>query len=1173
MKKAVGRIARLSLLASLTALSSIAAHGQSHQGLGGIGGQGPGSFGPFNGEFPAGGDGLFKPMPEDNTLPGPAITAETPWTLQGWVQFDSAIPGMTLLGGLPSEDGKSPARFLALKDGKPALVLGARTISGGRSLKPGAWHFLAASFSEGTARLYVDGTEVAKASASSPAAMPLLSLAPRPSRQVPFATSQTTAFTGRLYGFTNLPRGVAAADIKALAGPQPVTALTNFESGAPTWPVQVRQQYGQIRPQDPWTLPKQQGDFTKPVAKPLVESPPLRPDGPGQWVLGAWRLAEAPKVSTPGALLSRTGFDTGTWYAATVPGTVLTTLVDRGVYPDPDYGLNNLAIPESLNKQDYWYRTEFEVPADQAGKRLQIMLKGVNYQAEVWLNGTRLGTMKGAFIRGRFDVTGIALPGQRNALAIKVSPPPHPGLPHEESLTSGVGENGGMQALDGPTFIASEGWDWIPSVRDRNTGLWQDVKLIATGDLRLGDAQIVTALPDADNGRALIDIHVPVENLSAQPLQATVTASFDDVTVSKTVTVQPGTSMVSLTPAEFPQLTVRNPKLWWPNGYGEPTLHQMKVAVALNGTPSDTRDIRFGIRQVTYELSLMDQAGQLRRMEVDLTEAKARGERLIDGSHEGIRKVPDGWAVSLRPGAENSPALTPVDPAGLSPHLVIRVNGVRIAAKGGNWGTEDWRKRIDKKRLEPYFRLHRDAHVNIIRNWVGQNTEEEFFELADEYGLMVLNDFWASTQDYQLEPQDVPLFMANAADTVRRYRNHPSIVLWFGRNEGVPQPILNEALEELIANEDGTRHYMGSSNRVNLAGSGPYNYREPESYFTDHAQGFSVELGTPSFPTLEAFKAAIPASEQWPISDSWAYHDWHQGGNGDVKSFMEAMKVKFGPATSLEDFERKAQMLNYEGYRAIFEGMNAGLWTKHSGRMLWMTQPAWPSTMWQILSHDYDTHGAFYGMKKAAEPVHVQMNLPDHGVSVINNTRAALSSLTVTAKLWTLNNQPLETKTQALDAGAGTVATPFNLDLAPHLRAQEVVLVTLDLTDKAGQSLSHNFYWVARDAASQQKLNGLPASAVQISGTGQKVGGEVKLRLQLTNSTSVPALLTKLTPMKPDGSRILPAYISDNYLSLMAGESRVVEVTYPADAAPTAPVIGLRGWNLEPTQVTVTVAP
>ena len=113
------------------------------------------------------------------------------------------------------------------------------------------------------------------------------------------------------------------------------------------------------------------------------------------WRLAKWRLVEAPKTAAGGAEISKAGFDARGWYPATVPGTVLTTLVDRGVYPDPAYGLNNMAIPESLARQDYWYRTEFEAPAELDGKRQLITFKGINYRAEVWLNGERIGGDRG----------------------------------------------------------------------------------------------------------------------------------------------------------------------------------------------------------------------------------------------------------------------------------------------------------------------------------------------------------------------------------------------------------------------------------------------------------------------------------------------------------------------------------------------------------------------------------------------------------------------------------------------------------------------------------------------------------------------------------------------------------------------------------------------------------
>ncbi len=253
---------------------------------------------------------------------------------------------------------------------------------------------------------------------------------------------------------------------------------------------------------------------------------------------------------------------------------------------------------------------------------------------------------------------------------------------------------------------------------------------------------------------------------------------------------------------------------------------------------------------------------------------------------------------------------------------------------------DDLLKRVSRERLEPYFRLHHDANLNIIRNWVGQNTEDVFYDLADEYGLLIWNDFWETTQNYNIEAEDPALFLANARDAILRYRDHPSIAVWCGRNEGVPQPIINRGLDDLVNSLDGTRYYSPSSNQIDLQNSGPYSYRDPKLYFTSLNHGFSVETGTPSMSTLESFRSTVPKADQWPIDDVWAYHDWHQSGNGDVATFMAEIQTEFGAPTSLEDFERKAQMLNYVDHRAIFEGMNAHLWTPNSGRMLWMTQPA-----------------------------------------------------------------------------------------------------------------------------------------------------------------------------------------------------------------------------------------
>jgi hypothetical protein len=1139
----------------------------------------PPFYGPFNAVFLPDGDGLKKPLVKTDSV----LRADSPWSLYGWVKPAEALKTTSLIAGFgdPTEEF---SRYLALDGAHVILWIGKDNgLSGSAALAPGKWHFLAATFNGEEFRLYSDGSQVASGKLDLGSVSPVLLMAP------PSSPSQNWRhFGGSIASLTLVRRALSGDEVKQLSQTPTDFSSIEFEEGSKPWPVQTRAQAGYRAPQDPATMPRSKAPFSAPVAKTPTAQEILQPTGENQWTLAAgWHMIPAPKINADGSAISLTTFNAKDWMSATVPGTVLTTMVDRGVYPDPDYGLNNLAIPESLNKQDYWYRIEFHAPKAVAGRRLTLTFEGINYEARVWLNGQQLGSITGAFIRGAFDVSGIVKPDVANVLAVRVSPPPHPGIPQEQSVKGGPGENGGIMCLDGPTFLATEGWDWIPAVRDRDTGIWQPVILTATSAVKIGDPQVVTSLPLPDTTHADIEITVPLENVSNSQVSGTLKASFGDTVVTREVTLVPGKTSVKLAPSEFAQLKVQHPRLWWPNGYGKPDLYALHLTFSDGNSESDSKQLRFGIREVTYELSLLDGAGHLRRLEYSPTTARLKPEPVVDVRHEGMREIPaadpfppsfppewrDGWkswVASLAPGGELSPSVKMLDDTKTSPYLVIKVNGVRIAARGGNWGMDDSRKRVSREHLEPFFRLHRDANLNMIRNWVGQSTEQTFYDLADEYGLMVWNDFWESTQNYNVEAQDPALFLENARDTILRFRNHPSIVVWCGRNEGVPQPVINEGLINLIDSLDGTRYYFPSSNQVNLQNSGPYKYMDPSLYYTALNHGFSVETGTPSFSTLESFRAWIPKEDQWPIGDAWAYHDWHQSGNGDMAPFMAQMQAEFGAPASLEDFERKAQMLDYVDHRAIFEGMNAHLWAPNSGRLLWMTQPAWPSNTWQILNADYDTQSSFYAVKKACEPLHVQLDLSNYNVAIGNTTNNPQSALLLSASVYSLENKLLLHKEEKRDAAADALTDGFKLDLAPLLASETIVFVNLELRNSSGEVLSRNFYWLGADNASYRRLNRLPAASLSVEAKSTRAGDNIRVRVELRNTGPTASLATKLTLLNAaDGSRILPAYYSDNYLSLLPGESREIEIEYPAKSASGPAQVSLRGWNLAKQMVPV----
>ena len=1115
----------------------------------------PGTAGPYDITVLQGGIGMTRTLPADT----PILSAGAPWSITSWVKIDVPQSGPVVLAAIGTGELN-----LSLESGRLTLQVGKSAAQARDALPGGRWQSIAATYDGATARLYVGGIECANAALATSQSAPLLLLAP-----VFGYPADVQHFGGSLAEFQLHRAALSAEAIGALAENPPAFDLVSFTPIGVGWPVQVKAWIGLTVPQDPWTLPHGRASPSAPVGTAPANAPAFAQLSDRSWRLGPWRLRPAPQVDVDGAAISAPAFADSQWYAATVPGTVLTTLIDRGVYPDPDYGLNNMAIPESLARQNYWYRTQFLAPEELTGKRLTLVFGGINYAAEVWLNGDRLGDVRGAFIRGVFDVTRQLLPGRTNALAVLIHPPPHPGVPSEESIAFGPGENGGSMAIDGPTFIDTEGWDWIPGIRDRDTGIWQDVRLEASGAVRILDANVITQLPLPRIDEAALTLVVPLDNAAATAREITLDAAFDGITLHKRLTLPPGQSEIRLEPAEFPQLHVSHPRLWWPNGYGDPALHTLELAVRdENERVSATKSLRFGIRQLTYELSLFDHEGRLRRVEIDPTLASLRGERLVDVRHAAIKRVVNGWAESLTPAAEQSPAVHDILTQSLSPFLAIHVNGTPIAVRGGSWGMDDSRKRSSRERLEPYFRLHREAHLNIIRNWLGQNTEEVFYDLADEYGLLVLNDFWESTQDFQLEAQDPALFLANARDAILHYRHHPSIAVWFGRNEGVPQPILNEGLDDLIATLDGTRYYTGSSNRINLQNSGPYDYRPPVGYFTDLARGFAVEVGTPSLATLESLEASIPEPDRWPLSDTLAYHDWHFGGNGDVASFMRSLSAQFGAGGSLQDFERKAQMMNYVDYRAVFEGFLAHLWTQNSGRLLWMTHPAWPSNHWQIYSADYDTQASYYGVKKATEPLHAQMNLPDYALAVVNTTREAQTRLTLTSRIVALDGRTLATRRDRLSAPANQTTTLATLELAGYLSRERVVLVELSLDDSKGRRISDNLYWQARNESAMQALNSLQSQPLGISASSAIEGQEIAVHVTLRNPGAIPALAAKLTLVDESGQRILPVFYDDNYVSLLPGEGRDIQIRYARVHAGVARIL-LRGWNVEPASAII----
>jgi hypothetical protein len=773
------------------------------------------------------------------------------------------------------------------------------------------------------------------------------------------------------------------------------------------------------------------------------------------------------------------------------------------------HGLNNLLIPDDLSRKSWWYRVEFPTPEGWNGRSVRLTSKGINYHAELWLNGERLGTTTGAFIRGGFDVAPRLKNKGNNVLAVRVWSQPHNGSAHEESTEAGIGPNGADGVLDGPTFFCSEGWDWIPTIRDRNTGIWQDIVLHPTGPVMLGDANVVTELPRLpDVTRAEVTIETELRNSTNQEQRVTVEGALGTIVVQQVVTLPPKQTIhVRFTPAQFSQLVIGHPKLWWPNGYGEPVLHELKFRVIDSaGAVSDAQTRRVGLRKMSYAYE---------------------------------------------------------------PQLVVQVNGRRIFCKGGNWGLDDALKRVSRERLEPYFRLHREANITMIRNWCGQSTSDVFYQLADEYGILVYNDFWLTTDPSDMAAADADLFMANVEDAVKRYRHHASIALWSGRNEGWPPPWIFQRLADALERLDGSRTFVPSSWSDPVSGAGPYHYFGPQAYFEVAKQKpFNTELGVDSVPTVDALRAFIEPADLWPISEAWKYHDLHAVKWGGGQRYLDGIKNDYGEATGFEDFVRRAQMMNYVNHRAMFEGWNARMWRSTSGVLLWMTHSAWGSNVWQLYSHDYDTHASYFAAKKACEPVHVQWSCADDTVAVVNNLFNVLPDAKVTASVYGLDSKLIETREYKLDVPMSATADVTKI-LWPATPAEAPVqFLKLELRNREGKVLSENFYWRAAKPEDQKALNQLPS--VKLEGELSVAQGKNEQLATVTLSNPTPHIALMVHAVLRDaktGERVLPAYASDNYIALLPGEKKTITIAYPAKSSNRPVKVTLDGWNITPVEL------
>lgn len=867
----------------------------------------------------------------------------------------------------------------------------------------------------------------------------------------------------------------------------------------------------------------------------------------GELIEGSWTFQATNEIPATSGEQLASAAGVKTMAPAVVPGTPLTSMIKNGTYPDPFYGkIVTDTVPDTLKDTDYWYRTEFDVPELAPGQRFWLRFDGVSYSARIWLNGTSVGSIEGAFHRGIFDVTDLIARGQGNGskagrtayLAVRIGKHDFTESPSLPSYASGVTRgrrNGGATGVtlkNGPSFFCTAGWDWLPTIPDRDMGIWQPASWFTTGEVRIEDVQVDTTLSD-DLRTAQIRLSLTCHSTADKAVQATVTGSIDKTKIQHKITVEPGTTTVSLTSADVPGLKLDAPKLWWPNGYGDPNLYTLHLGLEVGGGLSDERELKFGVRRIEY--------------------------------------------------------------VGSAQQLSIKINNLPILVMGGNWGLDEALKRIPRERLRNQVRLHRDANLNLIRNWNGQSTTEDFFDACDEFGILVWEEFFFSSEGPAAS--NIQRDIDNMRDCITNYRNHASILLWCGGNEKSPPQEMVDALDQLVQELDPKRVSLTSSagdtgtNAIKgFSSGGPYQWETPSSEFSlartrsTQSNPFRNEIGSYSIPTLEFIQKMLPESSWETPNDFWADRDVNgNGGNKGGAGYITLTESRYGEVQNLPDFARKSQLMNYECIKAIYEApasmmlgpISTSLPEPATGVIMWMTNPAQPSFVWQMYSHDLEAHSSFFAVQHGCRRLNVIMDASTRDLVLANHTAKPVSGK-ITAEIFNLDGSlSSSTVVEASGVDPASYKTVSNLSSSITAASTAVCFVRLTLTDAHSAVVARNFYWY--DTSGSDKtytdLDTMKPAVISVSASARDIDKEqTELTVVAKNTGSSVALMTHLQVFdKKSGDRVLPVFYSDNYLNIVPGGTTQVKVVVPGMTSDLRKNLAVRidGWKLDTTKSTL----
>jgi len=853
-----------------------------------------------------------------------------------------------------------------------------------------------------------------------------------------------------------------------------------------------------------------------------------------------WKMQASEKLGKlDESLISKTNFNTKTWYDAVVPGTVLGSLALKHVIEDPTFGINMKNMDTVQFQKPWWFRTTFKLDGTDLSKNISLHFNGINYRADLWINGKKVvgkDAFAGTYRMFTFNVNAYVQPGE-NSMALKLS-----------------------QYAYGEYSLGFCDWNPIPS--DRSMGIFREVFLEINEGLKIRSPFVYSKVDTVTKKNAYLYIQAELVNSTAHAIDGVLRVNYELGAVEKKVSVKAGETLsYRFTPEEYPQLKVKNVELWWPNGMGKAKMYNLKTSFVAGSKVIDQIDKKYGIREMRSYLN----KDKNRTFEINGKFILVKG---------------GGWAddIFLRDTRKSVEAQ-------LRYIRHMNLNSIRCE---GFWGKD-----------ENLFDLCDEYGIlimigyNCIWEWeeyLHKTCHEKYGGAVGDEDIALLSESWKDQMLWLRNHPSIYLWMLGSDKLPCPKLELKYVELFKKYDPSRPYATSSGGAGTEDNNVVATVPLVSDiSGPTGMKMMGPYAWTPPQYWFTDTklggAWGFNTETCPgAAIPPLASLKKMLPAAALWPIDK--AYWEYHTGRNEftSLDRDINAINSRYGKSSSVEEFSYKAQVNNYEIMRPQFEAFVAHK-PKSTGLVQWQLNSAWPKMIWQLYDTYLQPNGSFYGVKKGCVPLHAIYRYGFNDIYLANEDLLEAKGLTVKVRIFDLNSKEIFADQWKGDVKSNISKFIYKIPEIKNLTA--VWFLDLRIYDKNNKEVDNSIYWLSEKKdvldyeaykklswpfytptsqfADYTALDKLPKIKLGYEYTYAQEGKFGKIRLKVKNSSSTIAFFLFLDVLNPATKLpILPVYWNDNYVTLLPGEERTYESSYfLSDSNGAKPVLEVRGWNVE----------